>query len=470
MRQRSCLRTLPVAVALTLLTASWVAEAQVTILKVGPHGDFVKIQDAIDAAVVGAQTEIRVEGGTTYVESLLIPASFNDGELALLGGWDMDFNDRPFAPPGTIIDGNQADRALYVRMSGGSLVVDRFTLTNGLADMGAGVSVVLSGDALVTLEDVRITGNTVTATGSAMGGGMRAAFGENGRVEVLNSRIHNNVAVSTAVDDARGGGLDILLTDSASFLVQGCEIDNNTIESAGGSLMGAGISVILVQTTSGDLLDTTIADNTAIGTNGYASGGAINLQNFGTLNVERTAFGLNTVTGGGTASQLRTVLSEDASLRMSDSIVVLGDYDGITMAAYGSSTVNLMNLTVADQLEDGIDLYQLETSTVTLYNTISFGNLVDLRTSGAVDTGSNLIGVDPLFVNPAAIDYHLRIGSPAENAGDNSPPGGLGLLDFDGNPRIKDVTVDIGCYEGIAEIFSDGFESGDTSAWSNSVP
>ena len=146
-----------------------------TILEVGPHGDFVKIQDAIDAAVVGAQTEIRVEGSTTYVENLLIPASFNDGELALLGGWNMDFTDRPFAPPDTIIDGNQADRALDVRMGGGSLVVDRFTLTNGLADMGAGVIVVLSGDALVTLEDVRITGTHDQTKASNTITGIKAA-------------------------------------------------------------------------------------------------------------------------------------------------------------------------------------------------------------------------------------------------------------------------------------------------------
>ena len=41
---------------------------------------------------------------------------------------------------------------------------------------------------------------------------------------------------------------------------------------------------------------------------------------------------------------------------------------------------------------------------------------------------------------------------------------------IDGNPRIKDVTVDIGCYEGIAEIFSDGFESGQTTNWTVTSP
>jgi len=114
---------------------------------------------------------------------------------------------------------------------------------------------------------------------------------------------------------------------------------------------------------------------------------------------------------------------------------------------------------------------QWGSATMTLYNTISYGNFVDLSLfTGSVDTGSNLIGVDPLFVDPAAIDYQLGIGSPAENAGDNNPPGGLGLLDFGGNPRVKDGTVDIGCYEGIAEIFTDDFEFGNTTAWSASSP
>ena len=81
-----------------------------------------------------------------------------------------------------------------------------------------------------------------------------------------------------------------------------------------------------------------------------------------------------------------------------------------------------------------------------------------------------MIGVDPLFVNTGLPDYELGIGSPAENAGDNNPPGGLGLLDMGGNPRIVDGTVDIGAYEGIAEIFSDGFETGLATSWSATTP
>ena len=110
-------------------------------------------------------------------------------------------------------------------------------------------------------------------------------------------------------------------------------------------------------------------------------------------------------------------------------------------------------------------------ATLTLYNTIAFDNGVDFSDNGtAVQTGSNLIGVDPLFIDASTLDYHLLPGSPAFDAGDNSPPGGLGSTDFDGRPRIHNGTVDIGIFEGPIIILIDGFESGDTSAWTKTFP
>lgn len=52
---------------------------------------------------------------------------------------------------------------------------------------------------------------------------------------------------------------------------------------------------------------------------------------------------------------------------------------------------------------------------------------------------------DPLFVNPAAGDFHLQSNSPCINAGNNIYFAGNN--DLDGNPRAVGGTVDIGAYE-----------------------
>ncbi len=51
--------------------------------------------------------------------------------------------------------------------------------------------------------------------------------------------------------------------------------------------------------------------------------------------------------------------------------------------------------------------------------------------------GPGNVSVDPLFVDPAAGDYRLRMVSPCIDAGTNDAPA-LPGTDFDGNPRIVD--------------------------------
>ncbi len=88
---------------------------------------------------------------------------------------------------------------------------------------------------------------------------------------------------------------------------------------------------------------------------------------------------------------------------------------------------------------------------------------------GIVTTG------DPLLANPAAGNYHLRGGSPAIDFCDLSQWDG-GERDFEADARpLNDPgtpnflgTLDLGADE-YAPLFADGFESGNTAAWSLTV-
>jgi hypothetical protein len=122
-----------------------------------------------------------------------------------------------------------------------------------------------------------------------------------------------------------------------------------------------------------------------------------------------------------------------------------------------SGTAHVINLTVADNASTGI--YLVPNATITLYNSLAFGNSTDLvaATPGAT-LGNNMSGVDPLFVDAANANYHVKFNSPARDAGTATPPGGLGLFDLDGNPRNFGAAPDIGAFEIGDKIFKNGFE------------
>ena len=72
----------------------------------------------------------------------------------------------------------------------------------------------------------------------------------------------------------------------------------------------------------------------------------------------------------------------------------------------------------------------------------------DLVGCSEADLGGNIYGVNPLFINEATGDLHLRACSPAINAGYNPS---ILLIDspedLEGNIRIQEDSVDIGAYE-----------------------
>jgi len=58
--------------------------------------------------------------------------------------------------------------------------------------------------------------------------------------------------------------------------------------------------------------------------------------------------------------------------------------------------------------------------------------------------GANNINADPLFAETNAQDFHIRYDSACKDVGNNT---GVGFVDFEGDPRIAEGTVDIGADE-----------------------
>ena len=457
--------------ALALLSAPALAQPP-TVLKVGPAQAYNVIQDAIDAAVVGQDTHILVQGLETYSENLSIPATFTSGSILVWGGWNAAFTVYGDAED-TIVDGD-GDRVLDISIGGGSFEMRNFTLTNGVAEQGGGIVVIPAGNATVTLEDLLVAENTATSAASALGGGLWASLSGTQRLEIIDCAFYQNQAVSTGGDLANAGGLGVIAAGDSRFVIEFTDIAENHIESSGAAISGGGILLGIEDTARGELLDVILSGNTGDSGSGdvQGAGGWWATSDSAVLRVERLGCVFNSGVGGDDGPQIVTTHSGQSILKMTEAGIAQGELDGLRLDASESSTVNMVNLSVADHVGTGLDLRNVGgAATLTLYNTIAFGNGKDFQDNGtAVETGSNLIGVDPLFFDPSRLDYHLMPGSPAFDAGDNSPPGGLGPTDFDGRPRIADGTVDLGIFEGPIFILIDGFESGDTSAWSRTSP
>jgi hypothetical protein len=114
------------------------------------------------------------------------------------------------------------------------------------------------------------------------------------------------------------------------------------------------------------------------------------------------------------------------------------------MANHSSGTISLTNVIIwGNSAPSDAEIVNSIAETYVSYSLIGGG-----LTVGCIDGGNNIY-TDPMFVNPLLYgDYRLDTGSPAIDAGDNTPIGS-GWTDIDGLPRILPTigTVDMGAYE-----------------------
>jgi hypothetical protein len=348
--------------------------------------------------------------------------------LTILSG-DIDNND-------TNQDGNaiaesaddiQGDNSYHVVTSSGVTTtarLDGFVITAGQANaaniphnQGGGI---LNEGGSPTLSNLVIQGNRAGATGGGL-------YSINGDPILANVRFLGNSAVyggglfnvmgnPTLIDayfegnraTEEGGGLS---TDNSSPVLRNVALRGNSA-ATGGAIYTANTGM-------------TVA-NVIVSGNQATNGGGLYIRN---SNVTLT----NVTISGNRAQQGGASFNQDSQLAVWNSIVWNNKADHVRPSFINqNATPNIHNSLVEGCNPGGVWA-------------VACGD----------DGGQNLADVDPLFVealNPdnaptSAGDLRLQAGSPAIDAGDNAALSPDLTVDYNGDPRIVNGTVDLGAYE-----------------------
>ena len=204
-----------------------------------------------------------------------------------------------------------------------------------------------------------------------------------------------------------------------------------------------------------NVTDVTLDDLTITGGNAFDRDGG-GVYNSGSLTITGSTISGNSADddGGGIySSGVLTITGSTIASNSTDRAGGIFNYSG---------TLTVTASTISGNSGGGINSYN---GTLTATNSIVSLNVdangADIEGSLTIDSGFNLIGVDPRFVqnpSPGADgtwgtadddpgDLHLTAESPAINLGDSSAVPPQLVTDLDGLPRIHGGRVDIGAYE-----------------------
>ena len=439
--------------------------AAAAVYTVGAGGSHATIQSALDAALAAGDpaAEIRVHEGT-YPEHLVIAAGAALGTLRLEGGWNATFTSARSGATRTVVDAGGTGRGLLLGGANpGALQITDMTFRNGRVASSTGRALggnlrLFADDTAVTLRDCHVEAGAVLgsatppdSTGSG-GGGLAADLSGKASLVLDNVIFADNLAEVTAGPAAAvGGGALISLNGATELVVEASEFHGNRVVASGASLSanGGGVRVDAHDHSGVSWVGGIVADN-----QGDAAPGAGGIFLFDGESRGRIRELPVVANRGAGSTQLQLAASGDADLVATDILVVEGEGSGAAVEVRDAGRIAVTNWTVALNLETGGGFFAGLGSPdhLSVYNSIFWHNGYDLYADPGIATGANLTGdVDPLFVDETGSDYILGHGSPAIDAGDDLPPGGLGSGDVAGNRRVQGDHVDIGAYETAAE-------------------
>ncbi|MGA1844630.1 MAG: choice-of-anchor Q domain-containing protein, partial [bacterium] len=363
-----------------------------------PSG-YATIQGAIDASV---DWDVILVSPGVYTEC--IDPLGKAITITSTSPWDTNIVET------TVIDANQQGSVVvFTGVEGEDTVLSGFTLQNGRAEYGGGIT--CNPGTSPTITRCIVTGNTATV----WGGGIRIRSASPA------------IAYCTVQGNSAEYGAGIYYQESSSGQIAYCVISNNTAHiNAGGIFCHTSSPAITNCTIRGNIAETgygggmrinsasptlincVIADNHAIGENGRAGG--ICLSSASPL-ITHCTIGMNSAAGGG----------------------------GI----YSSNEFSAPSITSSILWGDSAEELVLNGSIPTI-------TYSDIGQSEYTDPESHTINQDPLFMNPTGGNFRLQEGSPCIDAG---KPDSLITDDRDGAVRPRDgdgdgsAVSDMGAYE-----------------------
>ena len=226
-------------------------------------------------------------------------------------------------------------------------------------------------------------------------------FGDDANARLSNLVITNNSAIND------GGG--IFLEGSSNTGINNIIFFDNAASDNGGAIYIAGTN------NSAAISNNLFIENSSTG------GGAIHTNSIGTLNVVNNTFSNN-------QGNIADAIFDDTFLTNGNRSI--GNNIFADDAAIPNTQVFL-----EDTRTNG---------TITINNNLIQGSST-LPGTGDVIGGSNLVNVNPLFIDPANNDFRLQLTSPGIDSGDSSFIGTPN--DLANNPRVQNTAVDRGAFE-----------------------